>query len=691
VAVTPAEALNAAVVDWFDSTSATLATLPRGPLNELASGALLLVRRSLFDQAPTAAPVQTTPYRSSGDIRGHLGAADIEGDPMTFEVIDIPEFGTVVVDAQGRYTYTPGPDFAGSLTPDSFTVRITDSNGGFNLLNPFGDRSIDVVVAAPDPTTPFFDGNNDELAILLENTATRIDVIKRNGTLLGTVSLSVPDNTALHWMDERGRTGTVSVAEVSSDWDKITDAGAVRLGVSYVADDGTQYTVILDSVEAAVTESGARVFSGELAALAPEGAFNDAGETNIDSYYDVLGGSYGSQYEAFRASIAGADTFGQDLSSANVFLDTWSVQDWKDELAGADLGDVAVGQASAAASANATARAVVEAWSLDEQTLRDALAYSKACGQISNDCLEQNFNAGYVYTDDPIFGAIDNFVPACGPSASCTGSFYLADVSTAGKLYSLANASLALGSQNQSLDVSLDLGGTAYGYIYVPDGYIDKLRASQYAAGIFLSVTAGPSLTLNLGDGKGTFNLASQDLVNLTPIYNPTPFGIVAVSTKVTASLDATLQLPSDFTDNQLKASIYATGGMVVGFNTGGTEGFQWGGSAYYVDSDFSDFAAVSGITLSPTITPSITGSWGLFTPANTPVVGQISFLDVSLGYSNPLSADLTWSAVADPSITFSSSGSLDFSAGLIPSITDALTYSKSFELYKYTTDNILA
>jgi hypothetical protein len=189
----------------------------------------------------------------------------------------------------------------------------------------------------------------------------------------------------------------------------------------------------------------------------------------------------------------------------------------------------------------------------------------------------------------------------------------------------LANASLALGSQNQSLDVSLDLGGTAYGYIYVPDGYIDKLRASQYAAGIFLSVTAGPSLTLNLGDGKGTFNLASQDLVNLTPIYNPTPFGIVAVSTKVTASLDATLQLPSDFTDNQLKASIYATGGMVVGFNTGGTEGFQWGGSAYYVDSDFSDFAAVSGITLSPTITPSITGSWGLFTPANTPVVGAIS------------------------------------------------------------------
>ena len=53
-AVTPAEAINAAVVDWFDSTSAWLATLPRGPLNEWASGALLLVRRGLFNQLPTA-------------------------------------------------------------------------------------------------------------------------------------------------------------------------------------------------------------------------------------------------------------------------------------------------------------------------------------------------------------------------------------------------------------------------------------------------------------------------------------------------------------------------------------------------------------------------------------------------------------------------------------------------------------
>ena len=696
----PLHAINTAVAGFFDGAQNRLSTLPAGPVSDLLSGALLLIRRNLFDQVPTAAPVQTTPYRSNGDIRGYLRAADAEGDPLTYEVIDTPEYGSVVVDAQGQYTYTPGPDFAGSLTPDGFTVRITDSNGGFNLLDPFGDRSTDVVVAAPDLTTPFFEGNNDDLTIVLEDTVARVDVVKQNGKLLGTVSLALPDETVLRWMDAKGQTGSVSVAEVASDWSKITDAGSVQLGITYAAGDGTEYTVILDSVQVAVTDAGVRAFSGELADLAPQGAVNDPGEAGIDSYLDVLGGSYGVQYETFRASVAGLDSFGLDVAGANVFLHTWSVQDWQAEVAGANLGvtsDTIPGLASAGAKAtsgnvvNATSGNVVNGWSLDVQTLKDALAYSKACGQVSNTCLEQNFNAGYVSTYDPIFGAIDNFVPSCGPALSCTGTFYLADASSAGKLYSLANASLALGSQSQSLDVSLDLGGTAYGYIYVPDGPIDKLYASKYAAGMFLSVTTGPSFTLNLGDGNGTFNLASRDLVNLTPFYNVTPYGTISVSTTVNASLDATLLLPPDFTGNQLDGSIYATGGVVMGFNTGGAEGFQWGGSAYYVDTDFSDFDVVSGITLSPTITPSVTASWGLFTPANTPLVGQISFLDVSLGYSNPLSANLTWSAVSDPAITFTSSGSLDFSAGLVPSITDALTYSQSFELYRYTTDNVLA
>ena len=131
-AVNPAEAINAAVVDWFDSTSAWLATLPRGPLNELASGALLLVRRSLFNQQPTADPYQFS-IKASGQLVGTLGVVDAEGDALTFALSKAPELGTVQIAPDGIWTYTPGPDFAYGV-PESFSVTV--NGGGFNILNP---------------------------------------------------------------------------------------------------------------------------------------------------------------------------------------------------------------------------------------------------------------------------------------------------------------------------------------------------------------------------------------------------------------------------------------------------------------------------------------------------------------------------------------------------------------------------
>ena len=143
--VNPAEALNAAVVDWFDSTSAWLATLPRGPLNEWASGALLLVRRSLFNQLPTA-----DPYRYlttlNGDLVGTLGVRDPEADALTYRLTTTPLYGTVQIAPNGTYTYTPGLDY---VADDVFTVAVADS--GFNLFNPLRSRTVEVTVQVPRP------------------------------------------------------------------------------------------------------------------------------------------------------------------------------------------------------------------------------------------------------------------------------------------------------------------------------------------------------------------------------------------------------------------------------------------------------------------------------------------------------------------------------------------------------------
>lgn len=124
--------LNNAVVRFLDALSLSLSHLPPGPFNEFLSGALLLVRRNLFDQAPTVSSVHET--NSALQTVGTLDAEDPEGDPVSFEVVAPPEFGVLELAADGRFLYTPEPGFAGL---DSFTVKVADANGGFNVIYPW--------------------------------------------------------------------------------------------------------------------------------------------------------------------------------------------------------------------------------------------------------------------------------------------------------------------------------------------------------------------------------------------------------------------------------------------------------------------------------------------------------------------------------------------------------------------------
>jgi hypothetical protein len=123
---------NAAVTNWFDSSANWLGGLPANPVSELLEGALLLVRRSLFNQVPTSAPVQIKTL-VNGQIVGTIDAVDPEGDTLSYTLTGIPTHGTVQVNPDGTYVYTPGPDYSGA---DRFTVAVND--GGFNILNPSG-------------------------------------------------------------------------------------------------------------------------------------------------------------------------------------------------------------------------------------------------------------------------------------------------------------------------------------------------------------------------------------------------------------------------------------------------------------------------------------------------------------------------------------------------------------------------
>ncbi|MCB0925810.1 MAG: cadherin-like domain-containing protein, partial [Mycobacterium sp.] len=142
--------LNTAVVGFFDALSGLVSGLPAGPVTDLLAGALLLVRRGLFDQAPVV--VSAHQLTSSLQSEGTVTATDPEGDPVEIELFAAPEFGALTLAADGHYLYTPGPEFAGT---DSFTVKVSDTNGGFNLLDPRTDRATlhTVLIAGPVPGT----------------------------------------------------------------------------------------------------------------------------------------------------------------------------------------------------------------------------------------------------------------------------------------------------------------------------------------------------------------------------------------------------------------------------------------------------------------------------------------------------------------------------------------------------------
>jgi VCBS repeat-containing protein len=85
------------------------------------------------NDAPTAADSAIATDEDSG-VSGTVASADIDGDTLTHILGTGPTLGSVALNADGTFTYTPGPALqslpAGGSVTDSFTVLADDGNGG---------------------------------------------------------------------------------------------------------------------------------------------------------------------------------------------------------------------------------------------------------------------------------------------------------------------------------------------------------------------------------------------------------------------------------------------------------------------------------------------------------------------------------------------------------------------------------
>ncbi|WP_157634528.1 tandem-95 repeat protein, partial [Variovorax sp. Root318D1] len=96
------------------------------------------------NDAPTA-PDDSKTTDEDTPVSGQIIGSDADGDTLTYVKGSDPAHGTVTVNADGTYTYTPGANFNGT---DSFTVTVSDGHGGTTTstvtvtINPVNDAPV---------------------------------------------------------------------------------------------------------------------------------------------------------------------------------------------------------------------------------------------------------------------------------------------------------------------------------------------------------------------------------------------------------------------------------------------------------------------------------------------------------------------------------------------------------------------
>lgn len=90
------------------------------------------------NQAPTASKLSIM-TETDTSVMDQLPANDPDGDTLTFSIIDDPQSGTVDLNSDGSFTYTPASEFTGS---DVFTFVASD--GELNTATTEVDVTVNV-------------------------------------------------------------------------------------------------------------------------------------------------------------------------------------------------------------------------------------------------------------------------------------------------------------------------------------------------------------------------------------------------------------------------------------------------------------------------------------------------------------------------------------------------------------------
>ncbi|WP_061017876.1 Ig-like domain-containing protein [Vibrio splendidus] len=161
-------------------------------------------------------------------VSGTLSASDEDGDSLSFSKSTEPSNGTVVIDENGDWTYTPNENYNGN---DSFTVEVSDGQGGIDTITvnigvtPINDLPVgEDVSVTTDEDTPVngslnaTDTDNDQLTF-------------SKGTEPSNGSVVVDENGNWTYTPDENYNGSDSFTVVVDDGQGGTDTITVDVGV----------------------------------------------------------------------------------------------------------------------------------------------------------------------------------------------------------------------------------------------------------------------------------------------------------------------------------------------------------------------------------------------------------------------------------------------------------------------------
>ena len=161
--------------------SATPAPVPSSPPEDTSFFGRLVqsVKHTFFNHAPSVGYDESQNSQGrNGVLTGALDGSDVDGDAVTYKVVQGPASGSVVVNADGTFTYTPSAGLANSGGTDSFVVALND--GADTLQSAIGSRlpassahittkTINVAVHAPNAGVTVYSEDVNRLDIIVND------------------------------------------------------------------------------------------------------------------------------------------------------------------------------------------------------------------------------------------------------------------------------------------------------------------------------------------------------------------------------------------------------------------------------------------------------------------------------------------------------------------------------------------